>query len=235
MLTAALSCHTKNGILMLHHLVITSKPIAAGEELLLDYGPGWWNHFQEEEKRAASVMAGREEIKQLAAAQLRQQLAESQLAHEASTYKVKELMLMLEAESRAHANSRQAAENQAENARIKGKHAAEQLTSRELRLQSQLRQQQREAEAQKQVSLEEIKALKASLQAQSLALTCAEEAEQAVEIKRADRELECQGLRQLLTLAWKDRPLSTTERSGDSVAAAADAGAASAAPALAAP
>ncbi|KAK9827836.1 hypothetical protein WJX74_004627 [Apatococcus lobatus] len=279
--------HTKNGILMLHHLVITSKPIAAGEELLLDYGPGWWNHFQEEEKRAASVMAGREEIKQLAAAreievamrqqaesamlaaqvdradvqkrldaaeakklrkelrqlqrkykegaELRQQLAESQLAHEASTYKVKELMLMLEAESRAHANSRQAAENQAENARIKGKHAAEQLTSRELRLQSQLRQQQREAEAQKQVSLEEIKALKASLQAQSLALTCAEEAEQAVEIKRADRELECQGLRQLLTLAWKDRPLSTTERSGDSVAAAADAGAASAAPALAAP
>ncbi|KAK9867861.1 hypothetical protein WJX84_010328 [Apatococcus fuscideae] len=27
--------HTKNGILMLHHLVVTSKPIAAGEELLL--------------------------------------------------------------------------------------------------------------------------------------------------------------------------------------------------------
>ena len=27
--------YSKNGILMLHHLVITSKPIAAGEELLL--------------------------------------------------------------------------------------------------------------------------------------------------------------------------------------------------------
>ncbi|KAK9827787.1 hypothetical protein WJX74_002096 [Apatococcus lobatus] len=157
---------------------------------------------------------------------------------QASIHKVKELMMMLDAESKAHANGRQAAENQAETVRIKGKHAAEQLTLRELRLQSQLRQQQREAEAQKQASLEEIEALKAAYQAQSLALTRTEDAKQAAESKRAVREDECQSLRQLLTLAWKDHPLSTTERSGDSVAAATDAaiaGAASAAPALAAP
>ena len=88
--------------------------------------------------------------------------------------------------------------------------------------------------------MQETQGLRAALQAQSAALAHAESAKQAADRSRADAELECQRLQQSLMYAWKGTTaVSTTERSGDSVAVtaadAAIAGAASTAPALPAP